>query len=147
MAMANTGRKTSGSRSRRSRHGLNAEINVTPLVDVMLVLMLVFMISASVLAVGIKIDLPKTSAKSLQIQPDPINITVDKVGKIFLQDEEVTLAELAPRLIALAGDGYDERIYVRGDESGSVGPYLKVMATINAAGFSTIGLVTDPIIE
>jgi len=145
MAMANTGRKPGGSRSRRGRHSLNVEINVTPLVDVMLVLMLVFMISASVLAVGIQIDLPKTTAQSLPIQPDPINITIDKEGKVFLQDEEVTIEELAPKLIALAGEGYKERIYVRGDENGNVGPYLKVMASINAAGFSNIGLVTDPV--
>jgi len=107
--------------------------------------MLVFMISASVLAVGIQIDLPKTTAQSLPIKPDPINITIDKEGKVFLQDEEVTIEELAPKLIALAGEGYKERIYVRGDENGNVGPYLKVMASINAAGFSNIGLVTDPV--
>ncbi len=145
MAMANTGRKTGGSRSRRSRHGLNAEINVTPLVDVMLVLMLVFMISASVLAVGVPIELPKTDASSLPTQRDPLTITVDRDGQIFLQEEIVTLAELTPKLIALAGEGYEERIYLRGDENGNYGPVMKVMASINAAGFSNIGLVTDPI--
>jgi len=143
--MANTGRKTGGSRSRRSRHGLNAEINVTPLVDVMLVLMLVFMISASVLAVGVPIELPKTDASSLPTQRDPLTITVDRDGQIFLQEEIVTLAELTPKLIALAGEGYEERIYLRGDENGNYGPVMKVMASINAAGFSNIGLVTDPI--
>lgn len=146
MGMSQMGRGGGGnSRGRRGRRALNAEINVTPLVDVMLVLMLVFMISASVMAIGVPIDLPKTDAKALPSQSEPLTITVDKDGKIYLQEAEVTLEELAPKLIALAGDGYEERIYLRGDENGNIGSFMKVMASINTAGFSNIGLVTDPL--
>ena len=146
MAMSQMGRNGGGSsRGRRGRRTLNAEINVTPLVDVMLVLMLIFMISASVMAIGVPIDLPKTDAKALPSQSEPLTITVDKDGKIYLQETEVSLEELAPKLIALAGEGYEERIYLRGDENGNIGAFMKVMASINSAGFSNIGLVTDPL--
>jgi len=146
MAMAQMGRSGgSRGRGRRGRRSLNAEINVTPLVDVMLVLMLIFMVLATVVATGVPIELPKTDSKSMPMQQQPLTVTVDRVGRIFLQDEEVTLEELAPKLKALAGEGYEERIYLRGDEGGNYGPVMKVMASINAAGFSNIGLVTDPI--
>jgi len=139
------GRGGSSKRGRRGRRGLNAEINVTPLVDVMLVLMLIFMVLATVVAAGVPIELPKTDAKSMPMQQQPLTVTVDRVGKIYLQDEEVTLEELTPKLMALAGEDYKERIYLRGDEGGNYGPVMQVMAAINAAGFSNIGLVTDPI--
>jgi biopolymer transport protein TolR len=145
MAMAQMGRGGGGKRGRRTRRSLNAEINVTPLVDVMLVLMLIFMVLATVVAAGVPIELPKTDAKSMPMQQQPLTVTVDRAGRIFLQDEEVTLEALTPKLMALAGEGYEERIYLRGDEGGNYGPVMKVMASINAAGFSNIGLVTDPI--
>ena len=142
MAAARYGR---GYRGRRNRRPLNARINVTPLVDVMLVLLIVFMIAAPLLSVGVPVELPKTDAKSLPSPQEPLTITVDKDGKVFLQDTEITLDELTPKLVALAKNGYDERIYLRGDENGNYGPVMKVMARINAAGFTNIGLVTDPI--
>ncbi len=132
-------------RGRRRKRELNARINVTPLVDVMLVLLIVFMIAAPLLSVGVPVELPKTDAKSLPSLQEPLTITVDKDGKVYLQDTEVSLEELTPRLIAMAANGYEERIYLRGDESGAYGPVMKVMASINAAGFTNIGLVTDPI--
>jgi biopolymer transport protein TolR len=139
------GRSGRGSRGRRSRRELNARINVTPLVDVMLVLLIVFMIAAPLLSVGVPVELPKTDAKSLPSQQEPLTITVDREGKIYLQDTEVSLDELTPKLVAMAVNGYEERIYLRGDENGNYGPVMKVMAAINAAGFTNIGLVTDPI--
>jgi len=134
-----------GRRSRRTR--LTAEINVTPLVDVMLVLLIVFMIAAPLLSVGVPVELPKTDAKSLPSEQEPITITVDSDGVIFLQETEILLDDLAPRLIAIASNGYDERIYLRGDEASDYGAVMKVMARINAAGFSNLGLVTDPVTQ
>ncbi len=143
MATARYGR--SGGRGRRQRRELNSRINVTPLVDVMLVLLIVFMIAAPLLSVGVPVELPKTDAKSLPSEQEPLTITVDKEGLIYIQETEVTLEELTPQLIAMATNGYEERIYLRGDENGNYGPVMKVMAAINAAGFTNIGLVTDPL--
>ena len=135
-----------GSGRRRSRRGrLNADINVTPLVDVMLVLLIVFMVAAPLLSVGVPLELPKTDAKSLPSQTEPITISVDQQGGIYIQDTEVSLDELAPRLSAIAANGYEERIYLRADEDADYGAVMKVMARVNASGFTNIGLVTDPV--
>lgn len=142
MATARYGRSARG---RRQRRQLNSRINVTPLVDVMLVLLIVFMIAAPLLSVGVPIELPKTDAKSLPSPQEPITISVDKDGLIYLQETEITLDELTPKLVAISKNGYEERIYLRGDENGNYGPVMKVMAAVNAAGFTNIGLVTDPI--
>ncbi len=146
MAMRMGSSRGSSRRGRRSRrHGLNAEINVTPLVDVMLVLLIVFMIAAPLLSVGVPVELPKTDAKSLPSQQEPITITVDEDGGVFLQDTEVDLDTLVERLVAIAGNGYEERVYLRADENSDYGAVMKVMARVNAAGFSNLGLVTDPV--
>lgn len=135
-----------GGRRRSSRRGrLNTEINVAPLVDVMLVLLVVFMIAAPLLSVGVPVELPKTDAKALPSQQEPITITVDFEGGVFIQDEEISLDDLATRLIAVSTNGYEERIYLRGDRDTDYGEVMKVMARINTAGFTNIGLVTDPI--
>ena len=134
-----------GGRRRTSRNRLNADINVTPLVDVMLVLLIVFMVAAPLLSVGVPVELPKTDAKSLPSETEPITITVDKDGKVFLQETEVTLDDIVLRLSAIAQNGYDERIYLRGDNASDYGSVMKVMARINAAGYSNLGLVTDPV--
>ncbi len=134
-----------GSRRRGRKNKLNAEINVTPLVDVMLVLLIVFMIAAPLLSVGVPVELPKTDAKALPSNQEPITVTVDFDGKIFIQEEEITLEELASRLVAVSANGYDERIYLRADQDSDYGAVMKVMARVNAAGFSNLGLVTDPI--
>jgi len=130
-------------RGRRTRRQLNARINVTPLVDVMLVLLIVFMIATPLLKPGVPIELPKTDAAPLPPKEDSITITVDVEGKIYLQETEITLEELTPKLIALAENGYDQRINIQGDTKVNYGPVMEVMASINAAGFTTIGLVTD----
>lgn len=134
-----------GSRRRHRRSRVSSEINVTPLVDVMLVLLIVFMVAAPLLSVGVPIDLPKTDAKALPSQQEPLTITVDASGKVFLQEEEVLIEDLIAKLVAVSDTGYDERIYLRGDENSDYGAVMKVMARINAAGFSNLNLVTDPI--
>ena len=144
MGMGVSSSRRGGGRGRR-RRALNAEINVTPLVDVMLVLLIVFMIAAPLLSVGVPVELPKTDAKSLPSKQEPITITVDKEGLIYLQDTQITLDELASRLVAISANGYDERIYLRGDGGSDYGAVMKVMARVNQAGFSNLGLVTDPV--
>ena len=111
----------------------------------MLVLLIVFMVAAPLLSVGVPIELPKTDAKSLPSQTEPITISVDESGTIFIQDNEIALDDIAARLVAISGNGYDERIYLRGDGQANYEAVMKVMANINAAGFSNLGLVTDPV--
>lgn len=132
-------------RRRARRSTPNAEINVTPLVDVMLVLLIVFMVAAPLLSVGVPVELPKTDAKSLPSETEPITITVDKDGAVFLQETEVSLDDIVTQLTAISKNGYDERIYLRGDDASDYGSVMKVMARVNAAGYSNLGLVTDPI--
>jgi len=134
-----------GGRRRHRRSRVNSEINVTPLVDVMLVLLIVFMVAAPLLSVGVPIDLPKTDAKALPSQNEPLTISVDEEGRVFLQDEEVLMDDLIAKLVAVSDTGYDERIFLRGDENSDYGAVMKVMARINAAGFSNLNLVTDPV--
>lgn len=134
-----------GGRRRHRRSRVNSEINVTPLVDVMLVLLIVFMVAAPLLSVGVPIDLPKTDARALPSQQEPLTVTVDSEGRVFIQDDEVALDELIAKLVAVSDAGYDERIFLRGDENSDYGAVMKVMARVNAAGFSNLNLVTDPI--
>lgn len=136
------GRNAGGRRHRRS--GLNADINVTPFVDVMLVLLIVFMVVANELATGVAIELPKTDAQALPAQSEPITVSINSEGRVFIQETEFALDELVPKLIAISRNGYDERIYLRGDGQASYEEVMKVMARVNAAGFSNLGLVTDP---
>ncbi|MGB0907046.1 MAG: ExbD/TolR family protein [Maricaulaceae bacterium] len=145
MGMGRNRHGTRGGRRRNRRGGLNAEINVTPLVDVMLVLLIVFMVAAPLLSVGVAVELPKTDAKSLPSDTEPITITINKEGAIFLQETEVSLDDVVARLSAISKNGYEERIYLRGDDASDYGSVMKVMARINAAGYSNLGLVTDPL--
>ena len=131
---------------RYGRKALMSEINVTPFVDVMLVLLIVFMITAPLLTVGVAVDLPRTEAKALpQGQSAPLSITVMADGTIFLEDDATTLDELAPRLTAIAGAGYEERIFVRADAGASYGQVMTVLARMQAAGFANAALVTEPL--
>ncbi|GAA4527755.1 protein TolR [Chelativorans composti] len=131
-----------GGRRRRGRKALVSEINVTPLVDVMLVLLIIFMVAAPLLTVGVPIDLPETQAKALNSDTQPITVSVNAAGQIFIQETEIPLDEVVPKLQAIAQTGYDERIYVRGDKSADYGTVMRVMARISAAGFRNLGLVT-----
>ncbi len=135
-------RRGGGTRRQRRRHLPMSEINVTPFVDVMLVLLIVFMVTAPLLAVGVPIDLPETRAKPLEGDTEPLTISIKTDGRIFLQDAQVTADEVVPKLLAIAENGYEERIYVRGDRNADYGTIMAVMGRINAAGFRRIGLVT-----
>jgi biopolymer transport protein TolR len=130
-------------RSNRKRHSRPmAEINVTPFVDVMLVLLIVFMVSAPLLTAGVPVDLPEAKAKPLTVDKEPITVTIDPAGKIFVKDDEVSMDQLVPKLTQLAGDdGMEERIYVRGDKTANYGAVMQVMGAINGAGFTHIGLI------
>ncbi len=120
-----------------------AEINVTPFVDVMLVLLIVFMVTAPLLTVGVPVDLPKTKAQPLSQDRQPLSVSIRRNGTIYLQNTPVSEDDLVPRLTAIAANGYDQRIFVRGDKSVDYGRVMEVMALISAAGFTHIGLVTD----
>ena len=127
----------------RMRRRAMAEINVTPFVDVMLVLLIVFMVTAPLLTVGVPVDLPKTRAPALGQDKEPLSITVRRDGVIFLQKEQVTEDTLVARLQAISSNGYDQRIFVRGDTNVVYGKVMEVMGVLAAAGFTHIGLVTD----
>jgi len=140
---AGNGAMGGGSRRRRGRkQRLMSEINVTPFVDVMLVLLIIFMVAAPLLTVGVPIDLPETKAKALNSDTQPITVSVNKAGQIYIQDTEIELDAVVPKLEAIATTGYKERIYVRGDTNADYGTVMKVMARISAAGFTNLGLVT-----
>ena len=141
---ANVASSSSGGRRHgvRRRHTPMAEINVTPFVDVMLVLLIIFMVAAPLLTVGVPIDLPETQAKPMEGQTEPITVSVDAEGKIFLQEAEVTSDQLVSTLEAMAQNGLEERIYVRGDRSADYGTIMRVMGRLNSAGYRRIGLVT-----
>ena len=123
-----------------------AEINVTPLVDVMLVLLIIFMVAAPLMTVGVPVDLPKTQASALNQENEPITITVNPEGKIFLQETEVQIEGLVPQLRAIASAqqaGQERRIFVRGDRAISYGRVMEVMGTVSAGGFSRVALLAE----
>ena len=135
-----------GGRGRgRGRRRAMAEINVTPFVDVMLVLLIVFMVTAPLLTVGVPVDLPKTRAPALGQDKEPLSVTIAKDGSIFLQKLKVSEDDLVPKLTAISNNGYDQRIFVRGDKTVDYGKVMEVMGMLSAAGFTHIGLVTDAI--
>ena len=128
---------------RRGRRRAMAEINVTPFVDVMLVLLIVFMVTAPLLTVGVPVDLPKTRAQTLGQDREPLSVTVKRDGRIYLQNTPIAEDELVAKLTAIAANGYDQRIFVRGDKQVDYGRVMEVMGLLSAAGFTHIGLVTD----
>jgi biopolymer transport protein TolR len=144
MAM-NAGSAGVAGRRRHSRRPVMAEINVTPMVDVMLVLLIIFMVSAPLLTVGVPLDLPQTQAKSLDQDKEPLTVSVNVKGEVYLQNTEIPLDELVPKLKAIteARGGVEERIFVRGDKQVDYGTVMKVMGRISAAGFRRVALVTE----
>ncbi len=133
-----------GRRGRRSaRRGRLSEINVTPFVDVMLVLLIVFMVTAPLLTVSIPIELPRTEAKTGSSETEPLAITIREDGVVFLQETQVTLEELMPRLRAISNEGYDRAIYIRGDANTDYGVMAEVLAMVSSGGFRKLQLVTD----
>lgn len=136
------GRGGRGHRRRGRHHTLVSEINVTPFVDVMLVLLIIFMVAAPLLTVGVPIELPETQARALNAETQPITVSVNQEGQIFLQETEIGLDEIVPKLQAIAQTGYEERIFVRGDRNADYGTVMRVMARISSAGYRNLGLVT-----
>ncbi|MET0409303.1 MAG: biopolymer transporter ExbD [Hyphomicrobium sp.] len=133
-----------GGRGRRGRHMPMSEINVTPMVDVMLVLLIIFMVAAPLLQTGIDVNLP--DAKGQQIptpKKDPLAVTVKANGDVYIGDTQVSLDDLATKLKAIAGNGYDEAIFVRGDKGVNYGTVMGVMSRINQGGFKKLSFVLD----
>ena len=136
--------KTLPNNRRRSRgNSPISDINVTPLVDVMLVLLIVFMVTAPLLTVGVPIELPKTTAKQMTDENEPLTITIDKNSRIYIQELEIDFDELTEKLEAIGQSNYDQKIYINGDKDISYEVLMKVMAKINSSGYTSIGLVTD----
>ena len=145
MGISGTSTAETGRRQRR-RRGVMSEINVTPMVDVMLVLLIIFMVSAPLLTVGVPIDLPQSQAKSLDQDKEPLTISVNGEGKIFLQNTEIGVEDLVAKLKAISdaqGGGFDQRIYVRGDRKVDYGTVMKVMGRVSGAGSHRVALGTD----
>ena len=134
-----------GGRRRRGvpRYGAMAEINMTPFIDVMLVLLIIFMVAAPLLATGVAIDLPETKASALNIDQKPLSVAIDDAGAIFVMDQPVQIEDLAARIAALAKAGFDERIYVRGSRAVNYGRVAQVMSIITAGGYKKVALVTE----
>lgn len=142
--MAGGIQSSSRGRGGRRRRQQLSEINVTPFVDVMLVLLVIFMIAAPLMTVGVPIELPKTQAKQLNTPSEPLTISISKEGKMFLQEEELPIDEIMTKLIAIAPNAEEDSIYVRGDEGVGYGQVMQVMGRLNAAGFRRISLITSP---
>ena len=128
---------------RRKRARPMSEINVTPFVDVMLVLLIVFMVTAPLLTVGVPIELPETKGQQLQTNKEPLTISVQRDGKVYIQETEVKLDEIGPKLKAIAKSGYDEQIFIRGDKGIDYGTVMRVMGRLSSAGFRRVALVTE----
>ena len=146
MAMSVSSGGARGGRRGRRRGGGNqpmSEINVTPMVDVMVVLLIVFMVAAPLLTVGVPIDLPKTQAKELNTDAKPVTVTVTPEGSIFLLDKPVTLDDLVAQLTLLTPNGTGDRVYLRGDATANYGAVMKVMGVLSKAGYAKIGLITE----
>ena len=142
-SLSTPGRK--GGRRRRGvpRYGAMAEINMTPFIDVMLVLLIIFMVAAPLLATGVAVDLPQTKAGALNIDQKPISIAIDEKGQVFLMDQPVETTQLLDKLKEAAKQGFDERIYVRGSKAVNYGRVAEVMSLVTSAGYKKVALVTE----
>ncbi len=143
MSMA-AGRK--GGRRRRGvpRYGAMADINMTPFIDVMLVLLIIFMVAAPLLATGVAVDLPQTKSAPLNIEQKPVSISIDEKGQVFLMDQPVQIDQLVDKLKQAVKNGADERVYVRGSKAVNYGRVAEVMSLVTGAGFKKVALVTEP---
>jgi biopolymer transport protein TolR len=141
---ANAGTPVIGKRKHHRRRVMS-EINVTPMVDVMLVLLIIFMVSAPLLTVGVPIDLPQSQAKSLEQDKEPLTVSVNDKGQIFLQNSEIAVDDLVPKMqaVAAARGGIEARVYVRGDRKVDYGTMMRVMGRLSSAGFHRVALVTE----
>jgi biopolymer transport protein TolR len=144
MSIAAAGRK--GGRRRRGvpRYGAMADINMTPFIDVMLVLLIIFMVAAPLLATGVSVDLPQTKAGPLNIDQKPVSIALNDQGQLFLMDQQIQKEELIAKLQAVAKDGFDQRIYLRAAKGIPYGQVADIMALVTTAGYKKVALVTEP---
>ena len=142
-SISSPGRK--GGRRRRGvpRYGAMAEINMTPFIDVMLVLLIIFMVAAPLLATGVAVDLPQTKAGALNIDQKPVSVAIDEKGQVFLMDQPVEVDKLLDKLKETVKQGFDERIYVRGSKAVNYGRVAEVMSLITSAGYRKVALVTE----
>ena len=138
------GRKSGRGRRGVPRYGAMADINMTPFIDVMLVLLIIFMVAAPLLTSGVAVDLPQAKAGALNVEQKPIAIAIDDKGQVFLMDQPVADTEVVDKLTALAKDGADTRIYLRASKSVNYGRVAQIMAEVTGAGFKKVALVTDP---
>jgi biopolymer transport protein TolR len=146
MAAGSMNIAAAGGRTKRRRRPVMSEINVTPFVDVMLVLLIVFMVSAPLLTVGVPIDLPQSQAKALEQNNEPLTVSVNNQSQIFLQNDEIKLDDLLPKLKAIIdarGGTSNDLIYIRGDRTVAYGMMMRVMGRISGAGYHRIALVTE----
>jgi len=141
--MSGNGGGRGGRGGRRGRYSPMADINVTPMVDVMLVLLIVFMVTAPLLTVGVPVDLPTTESSQMVGQDEPLVISVNAQGEVFLQETPITLEQLVPRLLAITENKKNTQIFVRGDAAISYGKVMEVMGTVNLGGFNRVALLTQ----
>ena len=130
--------------SKRSEREPMSEINVTPFVDVMLVLLIIFMVTAPLLTVGVQVDLPETSADTLPEETEPLTLTINSKGEVFIQETKIEFDNLIKKILAVSNNRTDTRIYVRGDKNINYGRVLEVMGTLSGAGFSKVALISEP---
>lgn len=144
MALGAGGGSGGGRRRRNKRRAPIADINMTPFIDVILVLLIIFMVAAPLLTVGVPLDLPKTSAGQINIEQKPLTVSINEKGLVFVQDNQVQVSELAAKLQAVAKQGFDERIYVRGAKTVEYGRIAEVMSIVTKAGYKRVALITEP---
>ena len=130
--------------NRKSSRDPMSEINVTPFVDVMLVLLIIFMVTAPLLTVGVQVDLPESSADSLPDDQEPLTISINSKGEIYIQEHQVTYQKMVPKLLAIAKNRTDTRIYVRGDKTINYGRVLEIMGLLSGSGFTKVALISEP---
>ena len=131
------------SKSKSRSRSLMSEINVTPFVDVMLVLLIVFMVTAPMLTVGVPVNLPNSEADSLPDDQEPLTLSINSKGEIFIQDTKVGFSELVPKLLAISKNRTDTRIYVRGDKNINYGRVMEIMGKLSGSGFSKVALISE----
>ena len=130
---------------RNTRSKPFSDINVTPFVDVMLVLLIIFMVTAPLLTVGVQVDLPESNADSLQSDDEPMEVTINEIGTIYIQETEIALGDLIPKIKAITDNRLDTKIYVRGDEAIDYGKVMRVLGELSGSGFSKVSLITKPV--
>ena len=121
-----------------------SEINVTPFVDVMLVLLIIFMVTAPLLTVGVQVDLPESAADSLSEDQEPLTLSINSKGEVFIQEYQVEFEKIVPKILAISNNRTNTRIYVRGDRSINYGRVLEIMGMLSGAGFSKLALISEP---